>query len=321
MVPERPIHARIHFCRLIWCLAVCFLCNSTLGQQKETLTGTVYSALEKREKIQVRGCLGHLLDQFHFASEALEGWVVLTGNTAGLERYVDRELTLEGSKGEAIRIEGYFDPIQSFKVSRIIKVFEKAEPELAVAFTERTAWRVETNKKYGVKFAHPESMSANAEPIPIPQSNFVTPKDSEIVSSFEIPSTTYTNANLRTGFFRIFVNRNVRSRGSCRQFGELEPSEQAASPYVVGKLQYVRAEGADLGMGSSIIHDYFHIFQNGLCYEVAFELNEYDAKNAVTGCNVPLLTAKDNWNLIKLLIESVSFFRPTVRRFPNSTAR
>jgi hypothetical protein len=297
------------------------MCSSLFSQQNEALARTVDSALEKPDKIQVRGCLDRVLDQFHFASEARGGWVVLTGNTADLQGYVNRELTLEGSKCAAIRIEGYIYPIPSFEVSRIIKVFEKTEPELAVAFTERTVWHVETNKKYGVKFEHPESMTANAEPIPSVQSNFVTQKDMEIVSSFDIPRATYANANLRGGSFTIFVNRNVKRRGSCMQFGELGPRGEAPSPYVAGKLQYMRAEGGDAGMGSWTIRDYFHIFQNGLCCEVAFELDEYNAQNADAGCNIPLLSAEDNWNLMKPLIESVSFFRPTVRPLPKSGAR
>ena len=64
-------------------------------------------------------------------------------------------------------------------------------------------------------------------------------------------------------------------------------------------------------MGTWYSDDYFHIFQNGMCYELAFELVTYNAHNADTGCNVPLLSAEDNLSLIKPLIARVSFFRPT----------
>ncbi len=57
---------------------------------------------------------------------------------------------------------------------------------------------------------------------------------------------------------------------------------------------------------------FFHIFQHGLCYELAFGLVEFSARNADTGCNIPLLSQEDELNLIKPLIASVSFFPPTV---------
>lgn len=306
------------------CLVACILlCQFARGQVNETpQTGSTDSGRNKPGKIQARGCLGHVLDEFHFASEDLSGWVVLTGNTAGLESYVDREVTLEGSKGEPIRIEGYFDPIQSFEVSRIVKVFEKAEPELAPDFVENNTWVTETNKKYGVRFAHPKSMTTNTETSPVrEQSNFVTQQDTELVSSFEIPGKAYPNANLRSGTFTIFAKRNVPSQGGCGQFGDLAMSDEHPSSYAVGNLRYMRADGFDGGMGTWYLSNYFHIFRNGLCYELAFELVEYNAQNADTGCNIPLLSAEDNWDLIKPLVDSVSFFRPSVRPLLKSDAR
>jgi hypothetical protein len=71
-------------------------------------------------------------------------------------------------------------------------------------------------------------------------------------------------------------------------------------------------DGGSAAMGTWYSDYYFHIFQNGLCYELAFELVEFNAHNADTGCNIPLLSQENNLNLIKPLIASVSFFPPTV---------
>ena len=273
------------------------------------------STISEQKNAQIRGCLGHVLDEFHFSCwdvtspENFNGWVVLTGNTAGLEKYVGRELILEGSKGNALRIEGYFDPIPSFEVVGIVEVVEKLPPQLDSSFADPASWRAESIRKYGVKLAHPESMIFAESSRTTFQSNFATNAETEVVSSFEIPGTAYPNANLRGGSFTIFVNPEVKTRANCMQF--LKPgSRRAPEPYVAGHLKYMKAVIGSAAMGTWYTEYYFHAFQNGQCYEVAFELVEYNAHNADTACNVSLLSNEDNLTLIKPLIERVAFFRP-----------
>jgi hypothetical protein len=311
-MPERPVRGPVHFWRFALSLGFCFFtCSHVFGQANQPSAATVG---EMRSEVQVRGCLAHVLDRFHFATEAAErwGWFVLIGNTAGLEKDVDREMTLQGRKGQAIHIEGYFEPIPSFEVIRIVEVFEKPNPELSASFTNTTGWHAESNKEYGVRFAHPESMISAPNHSTTLEPNFVSGENVETVGTFIIPSEAYSGANLSTGSFSIFVNRNITNAESCKEFGRSGPQERPAVPFIVGTLQYAVMEGGGRGMGTWYGDSYFHIFQNGLCYEVAFELVEYNAHNAPAACNVPLLSREDNLNLIKPLLASISFFRPTV---------
>lgn len=305
---ESPIRMAMYVGRFALCLEILLSPYSSTFVQAKQKPAAADSRMDTPSRIQVRGCLGRVLDEYHFAPEPPGPWLVLTGHTAGLEKYIDRELTLEGSKGDSIRSEGYFDPVPSFEVTRIVKVFEKAGPVLSPAFTTRANWHAETNEKYGVKFARPLSMIAAEGPGPTLQPNFITNQDAEIVSSFGIPGTAYPNANLFGGSFTIFVNRGLKTRASCMQFGQLGPRDEAPSPYVASQLQYVKTETGSAAMGTWYSEYYFHTFQSGHCYEVAFELIEFNAHNADAGCNVPLLSDQDNLNLIKPLIESVSFF-------------
>jgi hypothetical protein len=262
--------------------------------------------------IQLRGCLGQVLDEFHFASSDLGGWVVLTGNTAGLEKYVDRELILEGSNGDAVRIEGYFAPIPSFEVLKIARVIDKQKPELSIAFTNPSNWHLQTSARYGIKFDHPANMTRVEGPPPTLQPNFLTNEYSEVVVSLDIPGSAYANANLLGGSFTIFVNSQIRTKTKCMQFQELG-TQSALEPYVVGKFKYKKEATGGAAMGTWYSEYYFHILQNGRCYELAFELVEFNAHNADTGCNVPLLSDTDNLNLIRHLIARVSFFRQSTR--------
>lgn len=281
------------------------------GQEVDTKGHKAVSGGEKPDEVLVRGCLNHVLDQFHFASGDLDGWVVLTGNTAGLDKYVNQELLLEGSRGKPLRIEGYFDPIPSFEISRIVKVFEVAKPELAADFAEKSAWRTVTNQKYGVRFAHPESMTPSRGPTPT-ESSPGAREGVETVGSFEIPRTAYANANLSRGSFTILVNHAEKTRISCMQLAKASSGDEGSSLYSVGNLRYLKTTDSNVGMGSWQLWSNFYIFRNGFCYEISFELAEYNAQNADTGCNIPLLSAEDNWDLIKSLIDGVSFFRPVV---------
>ena len=201
----------------------------------------------------------------------------------------------------------------SFGVSKLIEVSPKWKPRSSASFHDRSAWQRERNASYGVEFAHPHSMTSAPAPDQSVQANFVTDKDTETVSTFTIPGKTYPGANLNGGSFTILVNRDITNRESCLQVGIPGPQDLPASLFV----------GA--GMGTWYGDHYFHIFQNGLCYELAFELVEYNAHNAPAACNVPLLSQQDDQNLIKPLIASVSFFRPAVLPIrvsgPHSTHR
>src|SRR5579863_1751333 len=209
------------------CCAALLSCIGMPGSAQISTNPRQDLSINEQKNIQIRGCLVHVLDEFHFSSwdvtspENLNGWVVLTGNTAGLEKYADRELILEGSKGGALRIEGYFDPIPSFEVARIVEVVEKAVPKLDSSFANAASWRTEKIRESGVKLAHPESMIVAEAPAPTLQPNFATNAQAEVVSSFDIPGTAYRNANLRGGSFTIFVNPEIKTRASCVEF--LEP--------------------------------------------------------------------------------------------------
>lgn len=308
---DRPNPKLFHYWRNL-CCAVLLSCICMHVSAQISTNPPQDSTIKEHRNIQIRGCLEHVLDDFHFSSwdvtspENFNGWVVLTGNTAGLEKYVDRELILEGSKGDALRIEGYFDPIPSFEVVRVVRVGDKAEPQLDASFTNAASWRTEKIRKYGVKLAHPENMTVAEVPGPTLHPNFAPNAQAEVLSSFEIPGTAYPNANLRGGSFTIFVNPEIKTRASCVQF--LEPGSQSApEPYIAGRTKYLKAVTGSAAMGTWYSEYYFHAFQNGLCYEVAFELVEYNAHNADTGCNIPLLSNEDNLALIKPFIESVVF--------------
>src|SRR5215472_15356593 len=269
----------------VWLVAYSPVYGQAKGSSYTSPTQSRVSA-----KTTLRGCLSGGPNGFHLATASPEGWFVLTGNTEGLEKYVDRELILEGTRGEDITLEGYFQPRPSFVVSRIVKVSETQIPKLDPSFASTASWQTEGNNKYGVKFAHPSSMNVVESAETTAGSNFATQEGAEVVANLSIPGTAYANANLLGGAFTIYVNRQVTNSGSCMQFGQLWSQEEAALSYTVGNLAYAKAERGSAAAGTWYSDYQFHTFQNGLCYELAFELVEYSAHTADTGCNIPLLS-------------------------------
>jgi hypothetical protein len=238
-------------------------------------------------------------------------WVVLTGRTSELEKYVNRELTLEGTRGDDGDVEWSSKLLPSLDVDRIVKVHEKPKPQLDDSFLDKRNWLFEGSKKYGVKFARPrDTTPVDGSNSPL-HGNFVTPEGVESINAFEIPASAYPNTNLHSGVFAILVNRQLTNPGSCIQFGYERDGK--GHSYRAGKLQYASAEEHSAAAGTGYDDYYFHIFEGGLCYEIAFELVDSSSPGGDTGCNIPLLSSEDDFNLIKPLLESMSFDPPEVR--------
>lgn len=289
-----------------------FVCGCALGQAIPSAGFANNSTVDKRNTVQVTGCIGHVSGEVRFASKAGHLFV-LTGQTEGLQKYDERELTIEGKMGDPIRTER--PPIDSFDVSRIVKVFDVAKPKLNDLFAHTKTWHVETIKERGFKFAHPRTMTSATESQQWVQPLFVTAEGAAMVGKFNIPGDAYTNANLTGGSFTVFVNSEVRDRASCAQFAVAYGP--ADSTYQVGRLNYVLLETGSLAMQMSNSDYYFHIFENGQCYEFVFELVKDNPDVNDADCNVPVLSQKDDLNLIKPLLANISFFRPTVAQEPS----
>jgi len=284
-------------------------CSSAHGQT-ETGASTSPDQSEASAETTHTGCLSSNSNVFLLATTTDEGSFVLTGNTTGLEKYVGRELTLEGTRGDDVSVDWDSDPVPSFVVSGIVEVSVTPIPKLDASFADKASWQTERDRQYGVKFAHPATMDMDESSSSVTNSNFVTQEGAEVVAGLDIPRTAYANTNFAGGSFTIYVNPKVTNRESCMGFGQIGSDWGSPEPYTAGALTYTKYEWGNAGMGSWDDDYQFHTFQNGLCYEIAFELGEFNPRNVDTGCAIPRLSRQDHFNLIKPLIAGVSFFRP-----------
>jgi len=254
-------------------------------------------------KATLRGCPTTGSDAIYFTTMDGETYR-LTGDTSLVKGYEDKEILLQGTVDDSTQ------PGPSFHATKIKKVFEKPEPRLSSAFTDYTHWRSETIHGYGVTFSHPENVSSlpSDEWYMVERANFISADGAITVSAFEIPGDIYPGTNFVGGRFAVRASKVITNAESCSEFGFSESENR--SFVTVGGVKYAETRTVDGGLGTGEADYAFHTFQNGLCYEVWFEMAE---SWGFPRCGRAQLDDGDEMNLIEPLLASVSYIPPTVK--------
>jgi len=140
-----------------------------------------------------------------------------------------------------------------------------------------------TNPTYGVSFRYPkygtlqEGDKANLElnglgPV---EMNFVQPGGTTI-SAVELPRKLYAGTDFNAAFFNVSVNPKITA-AECEQFAFPETSNQGSDPVAtsktkVGATEFHAIEGFAGEENNEADLKYYHVFQNGSCYEFALGL-------------------------------------------------
>jgi hypothetical protein len=174
-----------------------------------------------------------------------------------------------------------------------------AKPAPKKVVKKRPATVTYTDKTYGVSFAYPrryaiETGDATKEVLmssPLPM-NFVQP-GGVALAAVELPETGYANTDFSSAFFDVSVN-NALTADQCGEFSVPQPklvtatsSTEADSKQPTSTPTKVDAPAGKLMLGDLEMHGaeavsgegtsqsdskYFHVFQNGACYEFALNV-------------------------------------------------
>jgi len=138
-----------------------------------------------------------------------------------------------------------------------------------------------TNSNYGVSFDYPSKYSmvsgARVErgegTVPVPL-NFVQP-DGVVLTSVEIPQGFFPDTDFMAAFLNVSVNKNL-SEEECSQFAMPKDDEGTSNAPIakvkVGEHEFEQTEmSGDLESAKADAR-YYHLFQNGACYEFALGL-------------------------------------------------
>jgi hypothetical protein len=186
-----------------------------------------------------------------------------------------------------------------------------------------------SNPAYGVSFRYPkyaalkEGDKANLEldglgPV---EMNFVQPGGTTI-SAVQLPRKLYAGTDFNAAFFNVSVNPKLTAE-ECEQFAFPETSNPATdavatSKLKVGATEFHAVEGFAGEENNQADLKYYHVFQNGSCYEFALGLET--AVNSTQDEVKPTLKPVDgnevfrklNWILSTVKIQPVAAPEKTV---------
>jgi hypothetical protein len=105
--------------------------------------------------------------------------------------------------------------------------------------------------------------------------NFIRPGGTTI-SVVELPRKVYTGTDFNSAFFNVSVNPKL-SAADCEQFAFAEKDDPerdsvATSKTKVGATEFHAVEGFAEEADNQADMKYYHVFQNGSCYEFALGL-------------------------------------------------
>jgi len=134
---------------------------------------------------------------------------------------------------------------------------------------------------YGVSFRYPRKYAlktgdeahrdlAGLGPLP---TNFVQP-GGVVVATVELPHNAYPDTDFSSAFFNVSVNRSL-SADECGQFAlpvHLETEPVPAAKVKIGTTEFDEVEDVDAKTPKRADAKYYHVFQNGACYEFALGL-------------------------------------------------
>jgi hypothetical protein len=166
---------------------------------------------------------------------------------------------------------------------------EPAKPAAKKVVRKRPATVTYSDKTYGVSFDYPrryaiESGDAANELVsssPLPR-NFVQPGGIAL-AAVELPETSYANTDFSSAFFNVSVHKALTAE-QCGEFSVPQPKPVSTT---VAGAPAPEPQGSKLMLGDMELHGteavsgegtrqsdakYFHVFQNGACYEFALNV-------------------------------------------------
>jgi hypothetical protein len=296
----------LDFARLLPTFGLCILaCAPAFAQADKKPSNPPVNQPANQKETTLKGCLSGGPADFDIAATAGSSngkSYTLTGRTSELTKYVGYEISVQGIEDDSTV------PQLSFEVHKLVEVFKTPGPHLAATFMKPAAWTLGVGQSYGIVYAVPPNFSKQDVSQSTLQPNFVAEHKPVTINSLQIPREIYPGSNFVGGAFAIYVDPAITNQPSCQQFGLSDPRFLSSPTF--GRVKFKEMIESGAATGTAYTDYYFHAFQNGLCYEIAFEFAEFSTANVDTGCTIPQLGQTDELNLIDPVMNKVSFLRP-----------
>jgi len=272
---------------------ICILALSLAAAAQTTAKADDSGSQSNPAEVTVDGCLYSFPGGFEVIDAGSA--YVLHGDAATLRKHLGEEVRITGvARAESDHLD----------ITKIQTVFKAPSLQLPAAITDDSNWKTQVNEQYGVKFAVPMLPNWSKSGEQGTGTNFVSEAGTVTLANLGIPRQIYPSSNFTGGTFLLSVNPTITNRASCEKFGTFDP--RSVSYQSFGGATYSEISEGDGAAGSSIDTEYFHTFQNGMCFEIAATVGFYDTAKQDFGCRVP--NVADGTKLINELTRRISYF-------------
>jgi hypothetical protein len=130
-------------------------------------------------------------------------------------------------------------------------------------------------RKYILKTGDAADELVSSDPVPM---DFVQP-GGFAVAAVTLPESAYPNGDLATAFFNVSFNKSLTAE-QCGEFSEAKPGAppDAAAPVaqpsklIIGDMELASSESLASQGTREEASKYYHVFENGACYEFALRV-------------------------------------------------
>lgn len=274
------------------------------------------SASASSSEVEVVGCLNRQSGKLQLTDE--NGNVYdLRGRTAEIKNHVGDELSLRGLQAyPPTPPAGHFQPETTLTVTSAEVMVHRNPEGVRPVLGGLDAWATYTDPTYGVRFRYPASFELTNEEDGHVQANFAGQEKtaSLLVKNLSIPREAYPSSNFVGGAFAVIVDPNIQSEGTCRQFRSFWP-EHTSSTNIHG-IKYTQTLSVGVAAGTVSDVNYFHTFQNGLCYEFDFDFDEENNTGTDLPCSMQWVSDRNESELMQQFLSQISFLTPQFKRAP-----
>jgi len=155
------------------------------------------------------------------------------------------------------------------------KVVRKAP--VTVTYEDKTSGvSFQYPRKYSLETGDAANQLVSSDPVPM---DFVRP-GGVAVAAVTLPTSVYPNGDLATAFFNVSVNKTLTAE-QCGEFSETKPTAPAdpeapvtsqPSKLMIGDMELQSSETFASQGTREESSKYYHVFENGACYEFALKV-------------------------------------------------
>jgi hypothetical protein len=216
------------------------------------------------------------------------------------------------------------------------KIVHKAPPTLTYA-DKTTGVSFDYPRKYALKTGDSATELVSADPIPM---DFTQP-GGVTLAAVTLPQSTYPTSNLASAYFNVSMNKSVTA-DQCGEFSVPQPSAASApaDPAVQATAQLATPPISKLLIGDMELQStetkvggettngpreetskYYHVFQNGACYEFALKVATVASSDSTTTeDSVKQVNREEVFHHLEKILATVKFVPVTPEAVPEVKA-